>query len=180
MNLGMLLRRCRKEKGLTLKAVAERIGLSEGFMSQVENNVKSPSLDTLMKICSALDVNAGDLFNQLQKQERLFIIRCSEWDEEEVPHTGFSTRRFISEDQRTTLDSALLHLEPGATIPVRKNIKNGQEVLGVMRGRLELFHGDRVVTLHEGDAVHYWSDPENQHIRNTSDKRAIVIWVGTL
>ncbi|MBW2001554.1 MAG: helix-turn-helix transcriptional regulator, partial [Deltaproteobacteria bacterium] len=44
MNLGSLIRRYRKEKRLTLRAVAEKAGISEGFLSQVENDVNSPSV----------------------------------------------------------------------------------------------------------------------------------------
>ena len=63
MNLGALIRRHRKERKLTLKSVAEKARISEGFLSQVENSVSSPSVDTLFGICHALGVNAGDLLN---------------------------------------------------------------------------------------------------------------------
>ena len=59
MNIGTLIRRCRKERKLTLKIVAEKASISEGFLSQVENNVNSPSVDTLIRICNAIGVNAG-------------------------------------------------------------------------------------------------------------------------
>ncbi|MEW6264142.1 MAG: XRE family transcriptional regulator [Thermodesulfobacteriota bacterium] len=180
MNLGSLLRQRRKEKKLTLRIVAEKAGVSEGFMSQVENNVKSPSLETLMNICAALEVGVGDLFNQLQNKERLHLIRKSEWEEVDLPHTGFATRRFCTPEDRTVIDSAILFLEPTKTIPVRKNIKNGQEVLCLLKGTLELVQGDRTAVLHEGDTAHFWSDLENQRITNTGDETVIALWVGTL
>ena len=85
MNLGSLIRRYRKERKLTLRAVAEKAGISEGFLSQVENDVNSPSVDTLVKICGALEVNAGDLLNQANKQEALVLVRKSEWDDFDLP-----------------------------------------------------------------------------------------------
>lgn len=180
MNLGSLLRRRRKEQGLTLKAVAERAGVSEGFMSQVENNVKTPSLDTLLNISAAVGANPGDLLNQLQSQERLFIIRRRDWPEEEIPHTGFATRRFCGPEERAIIDTAILFLEPAKSIPVRKDVKNGQEVLCVLKGGVELVHGEQRVRLKEGDAVHVWSDPERQSIVNVGRKTAVILWVGTL
>ena len=42
MNIGTLLRKYRKEQKLTLKVVAEKASISEGFLSQVENDVNSP------------------------------------------------------------------------------------------------------------------------------------------
>jgi len=180
MNFGSLLRRHRKEKKLTLKMVAEKAGVSEGFLSQVENDVKSPSLDTLLGICEALEVNAGDLLNQLQNQERIFPVRRSEWDEVDIPHTGFATRRFVSPENRTIIDSAILFMEPGKSIPVRKNVKNGQEILCVLQGRMNLVQGDREVAMVEGDAVHLWTDPDHQRITNTGDDLAVVLWIGTI
>jgi transcriptional regulator with XRE-family HTH domain len=180
MNLGSLIRRYRKEKKRTLKAVAERAGLSEGFVSQVENNVKSPSVETLVHICDAIEINAGDLLNQLKNQERLFMIRRSEWEEQDVPHTGFATRRFCPPEDRAEIDSAMIFLQPGKSIPVRKGLKNGQEVLCVLKGALELVHGETHVILDEGDSAHVWSDPERQSITNVGAAPAVMLWVGTL
>lgn len=180
MNLGAMLRRQRKGKKLTLKTVAEKAGISEGFLSQVENSVKSPSVDTLMNICAALEVNAGDILNSLENRENLFLIQRSEWEDVDISHTGFATRRFCPPEDRTDLDSAVLFLEPGASIPVRKGVKNVQEVLCPLSGSVELVSGRQKVVLAKGDAVHFWSDPERQSITNTGEERAVVLWVGTL
>src|SRR4030043_158168 len=141
VNLGSLIRKHRKEKRLTLKAVAEKAGISEGFLSQVENSTSSPSVDTLISISNAIGVNAGDLLNQVSAQENLAIVRKMEWDDIEVPKAGFATHRFLSPENRAVVDSAILFLKPGKVIPVRKDIKNGQEVLCVLQGTLELVHG---------------------------------------
>jgi len=179
MNLGSIVRRRRKEKKLTLKQVAEKAGVSEGFMSQVENNVKSPSVDTLINICRALEADIGELLQPLQDPLNLHIIKSAEWADIDVPHTGFATRRFLPPDERTVIDSAIIILEPGRSIPVRKEIKNGQEVLCVLRGTLELIHGDRTETLEAGDTAHYWSYTQSQSIRNLGEETAVVMWVGT-
>ncbi|MBU1276816.1 MAG: XRE family transcriptional regulator [Proteobacteria bacterium] len=180
MNLGTLLRHHRNSNRLTLKAVAEKTGVSEGFLSQVENNVKSPSVGSLMKICEAIGVNPGDVLDQLQNQEDLFLIRQSEWTGVEIPHTGFATRRFCPPEVRNTLDSAVLFIEPGSAIPVRKNLKNGQEVLCLLQGTLELVHGDKAIRMVQGDAVHLWSQPERQMVSNQGQELAVVLWVGTM
>ena len=75
MNLGTVFRDYRKKRKLTLKKVATKAGISEGFLSQVENNVNSPSVETLMKICNAIGVNASDILNKIEKQERLVLLK---------------------------------------------------------------------------------------------------------
>ncbi len=180
MNLGNLLRRRRKEKGLTLKEVAEKSHLSEGFLSQIENNVKTPSVPNLVKICDALETEMGPLFEELKNQQNLFIIRKSDWGEVDVPHTGFATRRFCPPEARNIIDSSIIILEPGKSIPVRKDAKNSQEILCLMQGTLELEHGTEKVILVEGDTVHLWTEPQHQAITNIGKKTLVLMWVGTL
>ncbi len=180
MNLGSLLRRRRKEKGFTLKELAQKAGLSEGFLSQVENNVKAPSVPNLVKVCDALGAEMGPLFDELKNQQNMFLFRKKEWSEVDVPHTGFATRRFCPPEVRNLIDSAVIILEHGKSIPVRKDIKNGQEVLCLLQGSLELEHGNEKMTMTAGDSVHLWTDPQQQAITNTGDTTAVLLWVGTL
>lgn len=180
MNIGTLVRRYRKEKKLTLKVVAEMASISEGFLSQVENDVNSPSVDTLVRICNALDVDAGDLLNQVSQKEKSVLIRKSDLADIELSHTGFVTRRFFPPEDRTVIDSSVLVIEPGKTIPARKNIKNGQEVLSVLKGEVELVVSDKSYQMETGDSVHFWSAPGRQKITNTSNQTSFVLWVGTL
>jgi transcriptional regulator with XRE-family HTH domain len=180
MNLGAVLRRERKKRKLTLKVVSEKAGISQGFLSQIENDVSSPSVDTLVNICTAVGVEAGHIIQQAKKQERLVVIRKSEWEDLDFPPSGFVTRRFFAPEQRRVLDSSVLAIQPGGAIPVRKNIRNGQEALCLLEGSVDLVHGDEVVDLHAGDSVHFWSIPEKQKIINNSDSIAVVFWVGTL
>ena len=180
MNIGQLVRRYRKEQKLTLKAVAEKAGVSESFLSQVENNVNSPSVDTLHKICASIGISTGDLLNQAENQERLVMVRRPEWSDIEIPDKGFATRRFFSPDNRVTIDSAIVAVAPGKSIPVRKSVRNSQEVLCVLKGSLELRHGERTERMKAGDSVHFWAEPKNQRITNIGKGDVYVLWVGTL
>ncbi|MBN2284353.1 MAG: helix-turn-helix domain-containing protein [Deltaproteobacteria bacterium] len=180
MNLGSILREKRKALKLTLRAVAEKAGISEGFLSQVENDVSSPSVDTLVNICNAIGIEAGEVLKEAEKKQRLVIIRQTDWEEVEFPASGFMTRRFFSPQDRKVIDSSVIAIEPGRSIPARKNVKNTQEVLCVLKGSVELFHGGETYVLFEGDSVHYWSIQQREVISNRSGDLAIVLWVGTL
>jgi transcriptional regulator with XRE-family HTH domain len=54
--VGAQIKRLRRERALTLADVAERSGLNIGYLSQVENDKASPSLETLAALGAALDV----------------------------------------------------------------------------------------------------------------------------
>ena len=180
MNLGPIIRKERKKRKLTLKVVAEKAGISQGFLSQIENDVNSPSVDTLVNICSAIGLEVSNVLKQAEKQERLIVIRKSEWKDVEFPPSGFVTRRFFSPQNRSVIDSSVLVIEPGGTIPVRKKVKNSQEALAILKGSVELSHGEDKMELSLGDTVHFWSVPASQKITNKTKTPAVVFWVGTL
>lgn len=62
MNVGQKIRELRTAAGVTLPDLAEKAGVSKGFLSQLENDEKANvSLDTLTKIAKALGVTVGAL-----------------------------------------------------------------------------------------------------------------------
>jgi len=63
---------------------------------------------------------------------------------------------------------------------VRKNIKNTQEVLTILKGMVELTLGPESLTLTEGDSVHFWSNLDNQKITNNGTATSFALWVGTI
>lgn len=61
--LGRRVHLFRKQNGLTQAALAEKVKISNEFMSGIERGAKLPSLLTLEKLAGALRVNLKDLFN---------------------------------------------------------------------------------------------------------------------
>lgn len=64
--LGMAIRERRKALGLTLAQMAQRTGVSLGYLSQIELGKNSASIDTLYQISLGLGVKMADLFNTIQ------------------------------------------------------------------------------------------------------------------
>ncbi len=60
--VGRTIRRLRQEGGWSMSALAERAGLSQPFISQLESGAHAPSLQTLYRVAAALNVAPGDLF----------------------------------------------------------------------------------------------------------------------
>lgn len=59
---GKSVQALRKEKGLTQEDLAEEVGVDRSYMGFIERGEKNPTLDKVMKIADALDVDAGELF----------------------------------------------------------------------------------------------------------------------
>ena len=57
LNIGQNIRKHRKKTGLTIAKFAEKAGISDVYMSEIERNVKTPSLKTYIKIIRALEIS---------------------------------------------------------------------------------------------------------------------------
>lgn len=62
MHIEILLKQVRQDKGMTLKKLSERSGVSTSHISDIENNFKMPSLIVVVKLAKALDVVVTDLY----------------------------------------------------------------------------------------------------------------------
>ena len=61
-----LLRQERERRGVSMTRLAETAGLSQGMISLVEHEQRNPSLDTLLRICVALEINLSDVLSQAE------------------------------------------------------------------------------------------------------------------
>ena len=63
--MGQELRKARRKAGLTQEELSFRAGVSRPYISQLERNLKSPTVATLFLICDALDVRAADIVRRV-------------------------------------------------------------------------------------------------------------------
>ena len=64
------LKRERLRQNLSMNALAEKAGLSQQMVSYVERGLRKPTLDTVFRMCIALDVELGSLISQSMKTSR--------------------------------------------------------------------------------------------------------------
>ena len=73
MNLGETLKKIRKQKNVTLQKLSELTGLSIGYLSNIERDNTSPTLDYLSKICSALNADITEIVAESTKNSSAHI-----------------------------------------------------------------------------------------------------------
>jgi transcriptional regulator with XRE-family HTH domain len=66
-NVVRILRDERKRRGLSMNQVAERSGLSQGMISLVEHDLRNPTLDTLLRIADALELDLAGIIKRASK-----------------------------------------------------------------------------------------------------------------
>ncbi len=63
-----ILRQEREKRGLSMNRVAERAGLSQQMVSYVEREMRNPTLETLLRIAAALEINLADILGRAIKE----------------------------------------------------------------------------------------------------------------
>lgn len=69
MNYGEIIKKVRKERGLTQKQLGERLGISQAAIGQFESNKANPKIETIQKIADALNVSLNDLIPDVFEQK---------------------------------------------------------------------------------------------------------------
>jgi transcriptional regulator with XRE-family HTH domain len=66
-NVVRLLREEREKRGLSMNVVAQRSGLSHSIISLIERDLRNPTLDTLLRIADAIEIDLGEILVRARK-----------------------------------------------------------------------------------------------------------------
>ena len=113
MQLGKKIRRMRNQLGLTQAELADRCELTKGYISQLENDLNSPSIATLADILAALGSNLSEFFQE-EKEEKI-VFNKDEFIEKDSD--GVILNWLIPNAQKNMMEPVLVELtENSATV----------------------------------------------------------------
>lgn len=181
--VGARMRRFRKERGMTLRGLSTRSGLSIGFLSQVERGISSIGLTALAGVAAALDRRVADFFEDGQGDgagaaEVAHLPSHFTLTRAETPATeyvsGQQTYRMLSgRGPRLVLEPLLVRIAPGGR---REDAYGhaGEEFAYVLSGEL-LYEVDGVEhRLRAGDSVHLRSTVPHSMYNDTGEVTTVV------
>jgi transcriptional regulator with XRE-family HTH domain len=176
LQLGPRIRSLRQARRVTLRTLAERAGVTESFLSQVEREVTSPSIASVQRIARALDLGIADLFADEEPRGR--VVRRAE--RRRIAYPGLhAVDEFLTAGSGGRLQLILSTIEPGGgTGDEPYAHESDEEVVVVLSGTLELWVADEHHLLAEGDTITYSSRLPHRN-RNPGDASAIVLFCCT-
>jgi transcriptional regulator with XRE-family HTH domain len=175
INVGERLRAIRHLRRGTLKSIAERAGLSETFLSQVERGKTSASVASLARIAAALGVNVADLFEPVAFRAHPRVLHRESRPALEFGNLG---RKFLLTPRPLEhLEVFAAELDPGGSTGDEPYTHgDSEELFVVLFGRVHLQLGERLYDLEQGDSIDYRSSIPHR-VSNAGDEIAEVIWV---
>ncbi|MGL4108525.1 helix-turn-helix domain-containing protein [Clostridium sp. LP20] len=175
MQIGDKIRRLRVEKQLTQEELANRCELSKGFISQVENDLTSPSIATLMDMLEILGTNLTEFFSENTEERVTFTYE--DMFETENEDLKYKLMWLIPNAQKNEMEPIMITLEPDGRY-IEEEPHEGEEFGFVLSGTIFLHLGDRKYKVKKGESF-YYQPRENHYISNAGKNPAKVIWIST-
>ena len=168
--VGRQVRRWRADRGLTLSALAAQSGLNVGFLSQIENEKTSPSLDTLASLADALDVPIAWLFVDDERAPRV-VTRA-----ERPVRSGPGGTRLERVDGGVARDLSIVEARAGPGFRTGVHAHAGDEHHLVLAGRWRLVQGEHVIEVGPGDYV-VWDGTVPHDAEVVGDEEGVLLIV---
>lgn len=174
MDIGGKIREIRIFNGLTQEELADRCELSKGFISQLENNLTSPSISTLEDILQCLGMSISEFF-ALDKQPVQIVFGKDDYFEKKDDQLKNKTEWIIPTAQKNMMEPIRLTLSAGGqTYP--DNPHEGEEFGYVLKGEITIIIGNEKHRVGPGESFYYTPDKKHYII---SKKGAEILWVST-
>ena len=173
--LGTRLKACRQEKGLTLKAMEARAGVSATHISEIERGKTSPTIGALQKIAVALE---RDLAYFLETEPL-----------EEVAHQRPYERTWRNDGQRgrwtaltpripgSRLSAFRMELQP-QTEYAATDTGDSDDVYLVERGTVRFESAGEVFELGAGDSIHLRGGTAHRFVNTGAETAAVFQFSG--
>ncbi len=173
--IGDDIRALRKQRGLTLSDLAEALGRSIGWLSQIERNQTDPSIQDLQKISRQFDIPISFFFrnSEAPAEELGTIVRKQNRSALGSRDSGL-LEELLSPDIAGDFEMLRSVFAPGAQ-SADKPARPAQEGGFVVSGQLDIWIGGHHHTLGEGDSFQFQN--KTCKWRNCGDEPAVVIWV---
>ncbi|CAB3690297.1 HTH-type transcriptional regulator PuuR [Achromobacter deleyi] len=176
--LGQQLRQLRKGQGRSLADVAQACGMSLGLLSQIERGLSSASVKTLHQLAREFGVSVNALLRNAEHTEGEDggrVARAGTHRYIDLREKGIVKEMYTPPACRS-MDLCRCTIEPGGSTGNELFVTGQGEQIGVvLKGSLELWVGDRVVLLNEGDSFCYASSTPRRW-RNPGSQATEVIW----
>ena len=174
VEIGNKVRELRLQRGLTQEELAARTELTKGFISQLERDITSPSIATLMDILEALGTDIRAFFNE-EPQKKVVYGAEDLFTKQETD--GGTITWLVTNAQKNALEPILVTLPAGAATTA-DDPHEGEEFGYVLSGAVTLVIGEKKYRVKKNDSFYF--RPANEHfLQNTGKTEARVLWIST-
>jgi transcriptional regulator with XRE-family HTH domain len=174
IDIGAKIKARRLSNQQTLKQLAEKVGCTSAYLSQIENGKVSPSIASLKKIAEALQAKITDFFMEVAPDEPVVLgpdqrvlISLERWNAK--------IWSMVADTKNKRMQPFYTIIQPGGGSHGSYS-HVGEEFGIVLKGQLEIELDDTVHLVHENESF-YYSSSRPHNWTNPGKAETIVVWV---
>lgn len=178
-DVGHRLRRLRKRQGFTVKALAQRAGVSTGMISQIERGLSNPSLNLLERLRQALGIPLTSLLEDRPDRPAPalsgeLVRRAAERPRFSVGSQGF-VKELLSPNGDHALQFMLITIPPGSRTE-EMLVGPGEKAGWVLEGTLTLVVAEQRREVYAGDSFQF-NSALNHAVINAGAAPLKLLWI---
>ena len=174
MEIGVKIKQLRLQRGLTQEELAARTELTKGFISQLERDLTSPSIATLMDILAALGTDVAGFFRESQEEQVVYSADDMFVKEEA---DGSTIQWLVTNAQKNVLEPILVTIPAGLSL-AEDDPHEGEEFGYVLSGSVTLVLGTKRYRVKKGGSF-YFRPTRVHYLINSGKVESRVLWVST-
>lgn len=175
IDIGQRLKGLRKEKGLTQEELSERTDLTKGYVSQLENNISSPSLETLMDLLEVLGCTPSEFFDEKSNVQKVIYHKedTTDFEDEEM---GYTLRWLVPESNENEMEPVKITFAQGGEF--KEFDPSSAETFGyVLSGSVRIVLGEETFVAQKGESFYFYCAESHQIFNNQSSKSELLLVV---
>ena len=175
-SIGPKIHRLRKQWKLSLQQLADRSDVSTAAIHKVEQGAMVPTITTLLKLAAALEQPVAYFVDEEEATPSYVVFTpAAERRSIYTPHQGLELEGISGPYGQYFVATAIAEVAPGATSGESPLRHDGEELIHILSGRLDVDVGDQTFRMSRGDSVHFRTDYEHRW-RNPTKRPARAVW----
>ena len=171
MEIGIKIKELRLKNNLTQEELADRCELTKGYISQLENDLTNPSIDTLDTMLVVLGSSLGEFFNDNNTEQIVF----KKEDYISKDYEDSVTTWLVPSSQKNAMEPIIIELN-GLGSKESDMPHEGEEFGFVSEGKIKLTVGKRSFIVEKGETFYFKADKRHS-IENVTNSKATVMWI---
>ena len=173
MEIGIKIKRLRVLSQLTQEELADRCELTKGYISQLENDLTSPSISTLVDILAALGTDLKEFFNEETEEKVVF----KEEDYILKDNENHKMYWLVNNSLKNEMEPIMMEMEKGC-VTTFDMPHEGQEFGYILEGKIKLHIGNKSYIVNKGESFYFTTD-KTHYLENVNEGMSKIIWVSS-
>lgn len=179
MQAGEIIKKLRKERGMTLLELSQKSGVALATLSRIENGKMTGTLDSHADICRAFGMTLPELYRDLPSSKKTLDVQKSKAKHDVYIHDKKSSSEILASNvQNKKMMPVLIKIVKGGQTPGEESRPGVEKFIYILGGKVEVNIGNDKYNLTRGDTLYFESSIPH-HFKNAGPGEAELLSIAS-